>query len=129
MTEQPDDAAVEPARTKKPGTPNPVWDACEEVLGYEPKTRTEKAIWGKMTFSLKLAGADREKILAVAQWYKRTWPEVDLTITAIEKWYSHFLRMAEKKKKHVCIRPGCGLSFTSIEKLNDHRRNVHDEQD
>jgi hypothetical protein len=52
-----------------------------------------------MTTSLRLAGADHERIMSVAEWYRRRWPEIDITITAIEKWYSHFLRMAEGRQK------------------------------
>lgn len=74
-----------------------VWDTCAEVLGYEPATSSEKALWGKMVHSLRGAGADHEKLIAVAEWYHRKWPDLDLTITAIEKWYSHFLAMAEKR--------------------------------
>lgn len=80
-------------------TQNPVWDACVEALGYEPKTRSEKALWGKMTTSLREAGATHEQIVSVAQWYRRHWPRIDLTITALEKWYSHFLRMAEEREE------------------------------
>lgn len=92
---------------------NHVWDACVEVLGYEPKTVTEKRMWGNMTNSLRLAGANRERIVAVAQYYRKHWPDVDLTLTALEKWYSHFLRMKEQKEKmvkNVC--PDCGCSST-----------------
>lgn len=78
---------------------NVVWDACVEALGYEPKTDTEKSLWGKMVRSLKAAGADEEKIASVAKWYHKKWPDTDLTITAIEKWYSHFLAMAEGRTK------------------------------
>lgn len=78
---------------------NEVWDACIEVLGYEPKTDSEKKLWGRMTTSLRNADADWEKIVAVGEWYHRHWPAIDLTITAIEKWYSHFLRLHEKRKR------------------------------
>jgi hypothetical protein len=91
-------AAEEPkprARTKN----DEVWDACVEALGYGPLTDTEKRMWGKFVTSLTRAGADHDKIISVAEWYHRHWPTIDLTITALEKWYSHFLRLAEKKKK------------------------------
>lgn len=78
---------------------NPVWDACVEVLGYEPRTDTEKSLWGKMTSSLTRGGATAEQIRSVAEWYQRHWPDMDLTITALEKWFSHFLAKAEKRAK------------------------------
>jgi hypothetical protein len=76
-----------------------VWDACVEVLGYEPKTDSEKKLWGKMTTSLKRAEATRERIVAVGKWYHKQWPQIDLTITALEKWYSHFLRLEEQRNR------------------------------
>jgi hypothetical protein len=87
-----------------------VWDACEEALGYGPLTKTEKALWGKSVSSLHEAGATPDRIAAVAKWYRRHWPGIDLTITSLEKWYSHFLRMEEKKvaaRATVC--PECGI--------------------
>lgn len=85
---------------------NEVWDVCEEVLGYGPKTDSEKALWGKMTSSLRRAGATTERVQAVADWYHRSWPDIDLTITALEKWYSHFLHLEENRAKRsaaVCV--------------------------
>lgn len=77
---------------------NEVWDACVEVLGYEPLTVSEKRLWGRMTTSLRGAEATRERIVAVAEYYEKKWPGIDLTITAIEKWYSHFLSMKNKRE-------------------------------
>lgn len=110
---------------KRAGTPNPVWDACVEALGYEPKTESELRLWGRMTTSLRRAGADQEKVVAVAAWYRKRWPDIDLTITAIEKWYSHFLKMAEARTKFRC--GPCDLSFSTAGKLADHMHNIHEE--
>lgn len=85
--------------TGQTGTPNPVWDACEVALGYSPKTKTEQSLWAMKVNSLKGADATPEQIQSVAEWYRRHWPGIDLTIGALEKWYSHFLAMAEKKEK------------------------------
>lgn len=82
-------------KTERPR--NIVWDACVEAIGYEPKTASEKSLWGKMVKSLTEAGADANKIKLVAQWYRRHWKDCDLTITSLEKWYSHFLAKAEAR--------------------------------
>lgn len=93
------------------GIVNPVWDACEEILGYGPKTRTEKALWGKMTTSLREAEATKDRLHAVAKWYKKSWPDIDLTITALEKWYSHFLHLEESRlKRHAAVCSDCEMS-------------------
>jgi hypothetical protein len=87
-----------------------VWDACVSVLGYEPKTESEKKLWGRMTKSLYDGGATGEQIHAVAEWYQRHWPNIDLTITALEKWFSHFLAKADKRaKKEVHVCPHCEM--------------------
>lgn len=84
------------------------------VLGYEPKTDSEKKLWGKMVTSLKRAEATEERIVAVGRWYHKQWPQIDLTITAIEKWYSHFLRLEEQRQQKgipnaaVCTECGIG---------------------
>jgi hypothetical protein len=111
------DQEVENAKARiEAGEGNPVWDACVIALGYAPVTESEKRLWGRMVRSLKAADADAEKILKVAEWYQRHWPTVDLTLTAIEKWYSHFLAKAHQREKQteqyeaarrVC--PECGL--------------------
>lgn len=91
---------------------NTAWDAAAEVLGYEPKTESEKALWGKMTSSLNRAGATSDQIHSVAEWYQRHWPGIDLTITALEKWFSHFLAKAEKKAKakaNAVVCPSCEM--------------------
>lgn len=87
---------------------NFVWDACVEVLGYEPKTVSELKLWGKMVTSLQKADATPEKIRSVAQFYRRNWPHVDFTITALEKWYSHFLRLKEQRSTRI-VCPECQL--------------------
>lgn len=112
------------SKTKEPRR-NEIWDACIEALGYEPHTDTEKRLWGKYTTSLRHAGATPDNVAAVASWYRRHWPGIDLTITALEKWYSHFLQKAEKKVKFYCDR--CDLTFSTQIKLDDHNHNLHEE--
>ena len=87
---------------------NEVWDACVEVLGYGPLTRTECKLWGQTVKSLSSAGADREMIVAVAGVYRKRWPNVSLTITALEKWYSHFRAEATKRALRQPPCPLCG---------------------
>lgn len=94
---------------EKKGVSNPVWDACVEALGYEPATESELKLWGRMTTSLRRAGADRDKIIAVAEFYHRSWPDLDLTITALEKWYSHFLRLKVKREKRQAVCDECEM--------------------
>lgn len=87
-----------------------VWDACEVVLGYGPKTVSEKKAWGKMIASLRGAGATAETIYFVAERYQKDWPDVDITLFAIEKWYSHFDRQRVKKARtRAATCPECKL--------------------
>jgi hypothetical protein len=95
---------LHPNQEPTPPVPTPrerfeVWDAMVEIFGYEPRTRTEQRAWGQLAHSLKDGGADREKLLAVAEWYHRHWPTIDLTVYSLEKWYSHFLGMHEKNTR------------------------------
>lgn len=105
---------------------NEVWDACVEVLGYSPATQSEKRLWGKTTTSLRQAGATTDTIRRVAKEYKRRWPSVDLTLTALEKWYSHMLRDAEAVKPFKCRAEHCGLAFKMRDRRDEHERIVHD---
>lgn len=105
------------------GVPNEIWDACEEVLGYAPKTRSQKRLWGKIVESLRYADATPDRIYAVALWYRKHWPNVDLTLNAIEKWYSHFLAMEEARnatRARVCpeCETGGGLHVAGCSKAN-----------
>lgn len=89
---------------------NEVWDVCTEVLGYGPKTDTEKSLWGKKVTSLRRAEATPDQIRSVAEWYHKKWPDIDLTITALEKWFSHFLQLSTQKsrvKQTLC--PHCDM--------------------
>ncbi len=87
---------------------NTVWDACVKALGYSPKTASERKAWGQKIKSLEEAEATEETILFVAEMYHKEWPGVDLTIHALEKWYSHFLRKFEdKKRKKAALCPEC----------------------
>jgi len=106
---------------------NEVWDACVEVLGHEPKTKTEKALWGRMIKSLSEAGATAESIRGAATAYRREWPKMSLTITSIEKWYSQMLRSRqaaiEIEKPFVC--EYCGLRFKTDARRIEHEEHIH----
>jgi hypothetical protein len=88
---------------------NEVWDACVEVLGYSPLTRTECKLWGQTVKSLANAGANREMIVAVAAIYRKQWPNMVFSITALEKWYSHFRAQAMKRALATPPCPECGV--------------------
>jgi hypothetical protein len=112
MNLEPVNNVVPIREAKRVGVPNPVWDACVEALGYEPRTDSEKKLWGKMTTSLRHGAATPEEILDVAEFYHKKWPDVDLTITALEKWFSHFAAMRTKKIKarNRVICPHCDMA-------------------
>jgi hypothetical protein len=88
---------------------NEVWDACVELIGYEPKTTSECKLWGKNVKSLTDAGANREILVAVATNYRKAWPAMALTITALEKWYSHFAAAAIKRALATPPCSECGV--------------------
>jgi hypothetical protein len=83
-----------------------LWDACEEVLGYQPLTLSERKAWGLRIESLIRAGATGEDIRGMAKKYHQSW-NVDLTIHAIEKWFSHF-KPKQRSSRAVCSECGVG---------------------
>jgi hypothetical protein len=97
------------SKEKKPRERNPIWDICVEILGYEPVTVTEKSLWGKVVWSLQRAGATPDQIKASAAQYRKVWPNADLTITALEKHFSHFLSQVTRKASAPPPCPECGI--------------------
>jgi hypothetical protein len=106
---------VIPLPTAQPTAPsnprNEVWDALEEILGYTPRTRTEKAAFGKVVRSFNEAEATPEEMRDAAKEYGKAWPHCELTIWSFEKWFGHFLSKVEKRSSaKVTVCADCGIS-------------------
>lgn len=92
----------------KPRRRNPHWDALATILEYEPLTQSEIKLWGKLTYSFKLAGATPESMAFAAAEYKKEFPTASLTATALEKHYSRCVARYQKRKQIVNC-PECGI--------------------
>lgn len=93
---------------KKERKRNEQWDALAELFDYQPLTASEITLWGKLTNSLRRAGATRETIIFVHDEFKKEFPRASCTPSAIEKHYSRYARLYTKKKERVLC-PSCGL--------------------
>lgn len=94
--------------TTKQRKRNEQWDALVEIFDYEPLTQSEIKLWGKITNSLKQAGATRESMIFVYKEFKREFKDASCTPSALEKHYSRYARLYQKKKDIVNC-PTCGI--------------------
>lgn len=62
---------------------DPVWDALTAELGAAPSTRSERGRWNRAAKELREAGATADDIRSRCAIYRRRWPEVSLTPTAL----------------------------------------------
>lgn len=86
---------------------NEQWDAFIEIFEYEPVTQSEIKLWGKLTSSLKKAGATADSMKLVEREFKKEFPTASFTPTALEK---HYSRYANRLRKKVIIKcPECGI--------------------
>lgn len=94
------------AGQKRPRQRNVIWDALAEIFEYEPLTRSEIKLWGKLTASFRDAGATKETLFFAYKEFKKEFPNASITPTALEKHYSRYV--ARKPKPRVLC-PACGL--------------------
>ena len=97
---------------------NIIWDAFVEIFEYEPLTVSEIKLWGKLTYSLRQAGATREILLTVVREYHKEFPGASLTPSALEKHYSRFAAKHKKTKPIVCSECGLGGGYHLAECSN-----------
>ena len=90
----------------RPRARNEMWDALAEIFEYEPLTQSEIKLWGKLTHSLKRAGATRESLIHATREYHKEFSTASLTPTALEK---HYSRYAAKQPKKVVVCGECGI--------------------
>jgi hypothetical protein len=70
---------------------NEQWDALAAVFGYTPAESSEQKHWGKLTASLKTAGATDETIHEAARRYAVDMPGATLTAPALVKHYQRLM--------------------------------------
>jgi len=88
---------------------NDIWDALEEILNYTPITKNELSEFGQVVRSFTHAGVTPAQMKESAKEYRRRWPDVDLTMHALERWFSHMLAQTKPKRK-VAVCPECGVA-------------------
>lgn len=113
-------------RQKSGGADRPrdeVWDALSALFG-EPTTRTAKSLRGKVTASLREAGADGAEIAARARRWPKLFPQATLTETALEK---HWDLLASRRKPDTGVYScdTCGFDCSTEARLAEHVENVH----
>jgi hypothetical protein len=90
---------------------NEVWDTLEEILGFTPRTHTEKTAFGKVVRSFTGAQATPDEMHRAAKEYTKCWPHCELTLWSFEKWFGHFLSKGRKKvvPEHAAPCEECGV--------------------
>jgi hypothetical protein len=90
---------------------NEVWDSLEVILGYKPRTKTEKTAFAKVVRSLEDAEATPQEMKDAAAQYQKCWPHCELTLWSFEKWFGHFLSKATKRSTATAtVCPECGVN-------------------
>lgn len=97
-----------------------LWDALTAELGSPPATRSERGRWNKAVKELREAGATPADVKSRCVVYRRRWPGVSLTPTALS---SNWGSLAAAAPKFPC--PECGVGFRRLDLLDDHLANVH----
>ena len=70
-------------------------------IGYEPKTKNEIGKFNKVIKEISLAGGTAEEITDRVEVYKKKWPTMTLTPTAILKHWTMLGQMVEENKPPV----------------------------
>lgn len=80
------DSCAEQARTHKRAR-DPLWDALIEACGFTHVTPTppERGAWNKALKDIRAAGATPELVHERARAYRKTWPNVRLTPSALAR--------------------------------------------
>jgi DNA-binding transcriptional MerR regulator len=84
---------VEKPKRERP--PDLLWEAMVEALGKPPLTESAKGAWRKAIKELRDAGATPDEIRAAAVAYRREWPDITITPTALAKHWHVFVGVAE----------------------------------
>lgn len=73
-----------------------IWDALVDALGSSPETRTERGRWNKAVMELREIGATPQEVAARCAEYRRRWPDIDLTPTALVANWATLATRAER---------------------------------
>jgi len=63
--------------------PDVLWDRLVQIIGEEPKTKSERGRWNHALKEMRDAQATPDQLTQVALSYRKTWPEMTLTPTAL----------------------------------------------
>jgi len=63
--------------------PDVLWDRLVQIIGEEPKTKSERGRWNHALKEMRDAQATPDQLTQVALAYRKTWPEMTMTPTAL----------------------------------------------
>ena len=94
-------APREEAKPKAPRPKDPLWEAMLEVCGIngDTLTRSSRGQLNSAVKELRDVGATADEVRAKAGVYRKTWPAVSLTPTALVKHWSQLATRSEVKKR------------------------------
>lgn len=93
-----------------PQNPRPrdeIWDSLTQELRSQPETKTERGRWNAAVKQLRDASATPEQIAARCREYRKRWPGVSLTPTALAANWGSLAPPARKLASAPC--PDCGV--------------------
>lgn len=81
---------------------DPLWEALVEAMQTAPPaTRSARGSWNAAVKELREAGAEPTLVLAAAQNYRKTWPDISLTPTALAKHWHVFALEPEARRERI----------------------------
>jgi hypothetical protein len=105
--------------------PDEIWDALEAELG-PVATRSERGKRNRVVKDLKAVDAKPEEIASRCRAYRKLWPGVALTDTALSAHWSKLLGPPLIRAGSVC--PVCGVFASGQNALADHLYYVHGQE-
>jgi len=86
-------------------------------------TRSERGRRNAAVKELRDVGATPDEISARVREYRKRWPHLTLTETALVKHWSALANPDDERRVVMC--PECGLGFQSERRVGEHMANVH----
>lgn len=95
----------EQPKERKPRAPDVIWDALVGELRTQPSTTSERGRWNRAVSELREAGATPEEIKLRSRAYRKRWPDVSFTVSALAaNWGS-----LQSKRVDAVVCSECGV--------------------